>query len=367
MFLISITILFSCKKFDTSDNALPSDILYASRQDKGDIYKIEYINKEGQPTDILVFSSLNKFNEIKHNLEREENEQDSLFVSRFEGLSETAINEMDSVYNFDEYAVYKNFMKNLNFKGKLYDYITDEKNWLNNDMEEALDPDLKYYGLDIADLAMVNSDFAFAIQNGKNIKIYKYFDDGMVCIEDGNIKTLNEISNYTSISAFNLKDFPNLKKILDWLHQNLCLANVRRQKVYIFDGGTKKVKIVTKIKRYIFDVQSLKGKVKIKLYKKNGRKRWKKWRARQLKVAVNGYGRLDQCTGTPFWFNYNRDCSIVRNKFKAKYKYVIAHWYTLNPSHTALYIKDEWLYGLGYVNGQLKIQTDFFDGSAQTY
>ena len=158
----------------------------------------------------------------------EQHEQD--FLDRYPNATELEINRFDSIENFDEYQVYKDFNYRYDFESQLFKYIEAENVWLNDsNLSPTLDPDILFYGLDINELSTLNADWAFMYRNKEVQQIVKYYSDGIVLITDGDVNTLNQISGVTSIKDVPIDKFENCESFDNGNTSLFCISANRTE------------------------------------------------------------------------------------------------------------------------------------------
>jgi len=324
---------------------------------------------------MLVFPNADAYDTQIETLEEQDEIHENNFLEQYPNATEEEINYYDSISGFNEYQVYIDFDNHLDFNGLIFNYIDAENEWLSHDdLPHDLDPDEIFFGLDEAELAILNQDFAYMISKGETNQIIKYFKDGVVVITDGDINTLNTLSNSETIEDSGADKMDNVVQNF-WTHliNNVCIAGNREQDFRTI-ANNRRIKGIVKLKRRIVGVQALKVKAKAKALKKRRRGGWKKYRVSQLKAAVDGFAGKDDCwgansTSNNYYFDKNDpNCyKEENNRKKAVFKRKIISSTQSNAPFTALYINDGNLWGWFYSHDTPRFKLDFYDGTFIPY
>ena len=361
-----LLVTYSCKKeFATSKTDENSNYL---RQDHNNdllqivINKFQYIDRNGHEQEMLVFKSDDDYFAQLDRLDMLDDQHEQDFLNRHPNATEEEINRFDSIEQFNEYQVFLDFDDNLNFNGLIHNYIDAENEWLShNDLPDNLDPDNIYFGLDENELAILNQDYAYMIDNGgKNPIIVKHYPDGAVIINDGSINTLNQISQYSQIAGNGVfvDGLTNVKVVESSSSSSYCKSWHREQDYRTL--GNIRLKGIVKIKRHIACVQKIKVKAKAKTLKHHWYG-WTRYRVGTLKAAVNGDCKLDDCDASDsYYFDRDRDYKEKQNASKVKFK---RSGSSIFNGADALYYKQGWMWGYFYKDGDPKFKLDFYNGT----
>ncbi len=288
----------------------------------------------------------------------EQHEQE--FLDRHPNATEEEINRFDSIEQFNEYQVFLDFDEEFSFNGLIHNYIVAENEWLShNDLPDILDPDNIYFGLDENELAILNQDYAYMIDNGgKNPIIVKHYPDGVVIINDGSINTLNQISQYSQIAGNGIfvDGLTNVNVVESSSSSTNCKFWHREQDYRTL--GDIRIKGVVKVKSHIELVQNVKVKTKAKTIKHHWYG-WTRYRVSSIKTAVDGEAYEDSCNGTTYFFSKSRDFRERTNSSKVKFKRSGSDL----GNFDALYYTDNMLWGYFYIDDNPKFKLDFYNGT----
>jgi len=362
LLLLSVTLLFSCQKFDKYEEVSP-EITSASKPTG--IMLEEYVGNDGHIRNILVFSSdkayFNKIEELEEAEEKEEQE----FLNNHPDATEEEINRYDSIEHYDEYKVYKDFASYLKFNALLYHYIDAENSWLNNsDLDENLNPDLLFFGLSKGELAVLNVDFAYKIKNDKVNFIVKHFPDGIAVITDGDYSTLNYLSRFKKLADI---DLTNLKNVQSSFTSSFSCTSWNREVDYRTIEPRLRLYGVTRVTRFFvvwgYVVAFTKVRATAKTYKKlwwcNC---WRKYRVSSLRAAIDGKVYIDACGGSlTHTFDKNVDFREKHNRSTVTYRLNFPVPYDAWP-FDRIYVEDDKLWGHFYAKGIEWFKLDFYDG-----
>ena len=377
--IMLLLITYSCKKeFATSKTDENSNYL---RQDHNNdllqivINKFQYIDRNGHEQEMLVFKSDDDYFAQLDRLDMLDDQHEQDFLNRHPNATEEEINRFDSIEQFNEYQVFLDFDDNLNFNGLIHNYIDAENEWLShNDLPDNLDPDNIYFGLDENELAILNQDYAYMIDNGgKNPIIVKHYPDGAVIINDGSINTLNQISQYSQIAGNGVfvDGLTNVEVFEDPVNTGYCImSNTERD--YRTVGNNKRIKGMIKVKYFQSGgivITRNKVKVKAKSIKRNWLGMWCRYRVCHIKAAVDGVVSIGDpanvCGNDNFIFNPDVDKKERSCASKVKYKKYFpnndpAFQYNVN-------FENQKLWGYYFSDHSPRFKLDAYDGTFISY
>ncbi len=359
---IFIFAIFSCKKFDENIEASDTNN-YLSRTVK--IKKEQYRGNDGKMREILVFSTDDDYFKKVDELEELAEAEEQKFLKKYPNATEEEINRYDSIENFDEYKVYKDFAQSMNFDALLYDYIDTENKWLNSDLDERYNPYRKFFGLDESELSILNKDFSYKIKNNKINFIIKHFPDGVAVITDGNYETLNHLSEFKTLAKSDVKSLKNVQ--YSYSSSSSC-TSWNREVDYRTIGNGKRLYGITRVTRY-YDVWGWMVSItKVKAKAKTVKKRWwcncwRRYRVSHIKAAIDGELSLDYCNGQlREYFNKNNNFKEKRNRSSVTYRFPYPPPDPYSWPWDRVYIADDKLWGYFYANGTEWFKLDFYDG-----
>lgn len=342
------------------------------------IDKLAYQDNEGIRKEILVFTSTDDFFEQTECLEEFEERYEEEFLSTVpSGVSEEELNELDEEYGFNEYQVYLDFNRELEFTSLIHKYIDAERDYLNTEeLPEELDPDVLFFGLEEPEMAILNIDKAYMIKNKQHQFIVVFYVDGILVITDGSIDTLNDISNAESIENIDGIEKISNVQVLDPPTYNSCVTSNREQD-YRRLSRKKRIKGVIKLKAhqavwfddngngirdpsgadsYITIVKN-KIKVKAKTIKKRWWGGWWRYRVGHIKAALGGEAGQGACVGDVF-FDKDVEKKEKRNRAKVKYKHIAP-----NGTINGIYASNNRLWGYFSKSHRERFRLDFYNGT----
>ena len=274
---------------------------------------------------MLIFKSDDEyFNKITE-LEKEAENEEQDFINRHPNASELEINYYDSIENFDEYRVYKNFAQSLNFDALIYDFINLKQLWMESDLNENLNPYIKFYGLDEAELSILNKDYAYMIENDDVRFIIKHFSDGIAVITDGNLNTLNHLSSFNSLHDSDVELLENVQYSFN--SSSNCISwGTQIDYRSLNRNSTKRVYGITRITRYYevwgYIVSLTKLKVKAVTIKKRWWCNcWRRYRVSHIKAAIDGRVGEWYCGDYNIFLDKSNNYKEKTNRSKVVYKF----------------------------------------------
>ncbi len=377
----------SCKKeLNRFENEFQSSETYQSKTTIPDvpISTFIYTDRNGKQQQMLVFKNSDDFFKQLDILEELDEQHEQDFLNKHPNATEEEINRLDSIEQFDEYKVYKDFNYRYNFESQIFNYIEAEITWLNDpNLSSSLDPDLLFYGLDENELSILNADWAFMYENENLRQIVKYYSDAIVLIKDGDINSLNQISGYSSIKDVPQERLRNCERF-DLGDYTVSCVSANRESDYRTIGRNRRLKGVVKVKKYqassidyngngviepgeLIVITRNKVKAKCKTIKKRWWGGWWRYRVSQIKAAIDGEAHVNDCMD-PNMIVFDKEINFKEehNRAKAKYKKVFPDP-SMGVNLYGLYMEDDRVWGYFYSHNRKRFILDFYNGTFHGY